>query len=179
MLKILECPSCGQLNEVETQKFDQALCGTCKEKLNSLNEFGTYKSKNDLSAALEVTSSFPEDEKVDENEWTSKIGGSEQKEKYVEDGFFKKMKKHASKIPFAKEAVAMYFCAIDPKTPTSAKFIAFGALAYLVLPFDLIPDFILVLGYTDDAAAFWVAYNKLTVHITDEHREKAEDWLKN
>jgi uncharacterized membrane protein YkvA (DUF1232 family) len=140
MLKTLECASCGQLNEVETQKF-------------------------------------PENEQVDVNKWTSKIGGSEQQEKYVGDGFWKKMKKHASKIPFAKEAIAIYYCGLDPKTPTSAKFIAFGALAYLVLPFDLIPDFILVLGYSDDDAAFWVAYNKLSAHITDEHREKAEDWL--
>jgi uncharacterized membrane protein YkvA (DUF1232 family) len=118
------------------------------------------------------------DKKLDVNKWTSKIGGNAEQEKYVGDGFWKKMKKHASKIPFAKEAISMYYCAIDPKTPAASKIIAIGALAYLVLPLDLIPDFILVLGYTDDAAAFWLAYNKLTAHITDEHREKAEEWLK-
>jgi uncharacterized membrane protein YkvA (DUF1232 family) len=116
---------------------------------------------------------------IDVNKWISKIGGNAEQEKYVDEGFWKKMKKYAAKIPFAKEAISMYYCARDPKTPAASKIIAFGALAYLILPLDFIPDFILVLGFTDDAAAFWVAYNHLTAHITNEHREKAEEWLKN
>jgi uncharacterized membrane protein YkvA (DUF1232 family) len=118
-------------------------------------------------------------EKINVTKWMSKIGGNAEQEQYVANDFWKKMKKYASKIPFAKEAIAMYYCATDPKTPTSSKIIAFGALAYLILPLDLIPDFILGVGYTDDAAAFWVAYNNLSVHMTDAHREKAENWVNN
>lgn len=111
------------------------------------------------------------------NEWTSKIGDSTKQEKYVKQGFLRKIKKHAKKIPFAKHAVAMYYCAIDANTPTSAKVIAVGALAYILMPIDLIPDFVLGIGYTDDAAAFWAAYRSISMHVTDAHSEMAEQWF--
>ena len=40
-----------------------------------------------------------------------------------------------------------------------------AALAYLVLPMDLVPDFIPVAGFTDDAAAFALAIRKLSSEI--------------
>lgn len=177
MIKTLECPKCGQLNDVDTQKFAQALCGSCKGKFSSLTALGAYKSNNELAAALEIDTEFTESEKIDVKSWTSKIGGAEKQEEYVKEGFLKKIKKHASKIPFAKDAVAMYFCATDSKTPLSARLIAMGALAYIVLPFDAIPDVVIGLGYTDDAAAFWAAYKIISIHINDNHRQKAEEWF--
>ncbi len=40
----------------------------------------------------------------------------------------------------------------DPRVPRRVKAIPFLLAAYLALPFDLIPDFIPVLGYLDDVA---------------------------
>lgn len=177
MIKTLECPDCGQLNNVDTQKFSQALCGSCKAKFSSEVALGVYGSNNELAAALEINNEFSQTEKVDVNSWTSKIGGSEKQEEYVKKGLLNKIKKHASKISFAKDAVAMYFCAMDSNTPFTAKLTAIGALAYIVLPLDLIPDIILVVGYTDDAAAFWAAYKIISIHITDGHRKQAEEWF--
>ncbi|WP_308638825.1 YkvA family protein [Paenibacillus silvisoli] len=179
MIKTIECPSCGQLNNVDTEKFALAVCGACKAKFRDSEGFSNYTSEKELAVALETEAPVGEAEQVDYQSWSSKIGDSDKQEQYVKDGFFKKLKKHASKIPFAKDAAAMYFCAIDPETPTTAKAIAFGALAYIVLPFDLIPDIILVLGYTDDAAAFWAAYKAIAVHVKDKHRTQAEEWFKN
>lgn len=46
-----------------------------------------------------------------------------------------------------------YFRAVyeDPRTPAFSKALFWLALSYLALPFDLVPDFIPVLGQVDDA----------------------------
>ncbi|MFS0871063.1 MULTISPECIES: YkvA family protein [Paenibacillus] len=177
MIRQMECQNCGQFNNIDTESFAQAICGTCKSKFSEDVELSVYKSEQELATALATDHAYSKDEKIDTKTWIAKIGDSNEQEKYVKDNFLKKLKKHASKIPFAKDALAMYYCAIDIKTPMKAKAIAIGALAYVVLPIDLIPDFILILGYTDDAAAFWVAFNSINTHITDEHRKQAEDFF--
>ena len=54
------------------------------------------------------------------------------------------------KISFIQEIFVLYFGIRDPRTPFHAKLIAWAALAYLLSPIDLIPDFIPVAGYLDD-----------------------------
>ncbi|MDR6866997.1 uncharacterized membrane protein YkvA (DUF1232 family) [Microbacterium resistens] len=41
--------------------------------------------------------------------------------------------------------------ATDPSVPRAARWWLLGLLGYLLLPFDLVPDFIPVLGFADDA----------------------------
>ena len=41
--------------------------------------------------------------------------------------------------------------AADPDTPRGVRILLAGLLVYLALPIDLIPDFVPVLGYADDA----------------------------
>ena len=52
-----------------------------------------------------------------------------------------------------------------------------GALAYFVLPTDVIPDVLPVIGYTDDAAVLAAAIKLVASHITPEHREAARRML--
>src|SRR4029079_14013537 len=80
----------------------------------------------------------------------------------------------AASIPFAEELLTAYYCAFDRNTPTSVKATLLGALAYFVLPIDAIPDFLPVLGFTDDAAFLAAAIKLVTDHIRPEHRDAAQ-----
>ncbi len=94
-------------------------------------------------------------------------------EKTVDRDFWKKLLRVAGRIPFAEDAAAAYFCAIDPKTPAKVRAILFAALAYFVMPFDLIPDFVAGIGFTDDAAVIAMALSVVAGNITAAHRARA------
>jgi len=49
-----------------------------------------------------------------------------------------------------RETYVLYLAARDPRTPWYAKAVAAAVVAYAFSPFDLIPDFIPVVGYLDD-----------------------------
>ena len=91
----------------------------------------------------------------------------------VRRGFWSKVKRVAAQIPFAEDLLTAYYCAFDRETPREVQAALIGALAYFVLPFDIIPDFIPVLGYTDDAAVFAAAIRMVAQHIRPEHRDAA------
>ena len=95
----------------------------------------------------------------------------------VEKGIWRKVRETLGKVPFTEDAVAGYYCAIDRATPLSAKAIMMGALAYFIMPADVIPDFIAGLGYTDDAAVLIAALKAISNHLRPEHRDKARVFL--
>lgn len=100
-------------------------------------------------------------------------------EKTVREGFWPKMQKVMAKIPFAENAIAAWYCAFDPATPVRAKAILLAALAYFIMPIDVVPDFLVGLGFTDDMAVLATAIGLIRSHLKDEHyvaaREKLED----
>ena len=61
---------------------------------------------------------------------------------------FNAVKKISGKIK--SDALLLYLCWKDKRTPLSAKIISAAAIALAFSPIDLIPDFIPVLGYLDD-----------------------------
>jgi uncharacterized membrane protein YkvA (DUF1232 family) len=102
--------------------------------------------------------------------------GPEEEEKRSESvkrRFWSTFRKAARYIPFAEELVAAYYCALDPTTPTRVRAVLIGALAYFVLPFDAIPDFVAGIGFTDDATVLLAAIALVRSHITADHRERA------
>lgn len=88
-----------------------------------------------------------------------------------------KLLKLAGRIPFADDAAASYYCAIDPDTPLKAKAVLFAALAYFVLPADIVPDFVAGLGFTDDATVLTAALGIVGTHIREPHRRAARRLL--
>jgi uncharacterized membrane protein YkvA (DUF1232 family) len=95
----------------------------------------------------------------------------------VRQGFFPKLVRVLASVPFAEDAVAAYYCAFDRTTPLKARGILLAALAYFVMPFDVIPDFILGLGFTDDMAVLFAALNVIRTHMQAHHRERARETL--
>ena len=92
--------------------------------------------------------------------------------------FIPKMRKVAGKIPFADDLAASYYCAIDAKTPLKAKAVLYAALAYFVLPADVVPDIVAGMGYTDDATVLATALSVVGAHIKPRHRRAARRLLK-
>ena len=103
--------------------------------------------------------------------------GLTRKQAKLRRNFWPKLKRNLARVPFAEDLVAAYFCALDPATPTRAKAILLGALAYFVMPVDLVPDFIVGLGFVDDAAVLMAALNAIGANLKPYHRERARDVL--
>lgn len=95
----------------------------------------------------------------------------------VERDFWQKLKATARKIPFIDDLVSVYYCALDPATPRQTKYILYGALAYFILPFDLMADFMPLLGFADDAAVIYAAIRAVAPQIKPEHRVRAKEAL--
>lgn len=95
-------------------------------------------------------------------------------EQRVAVGFWPKMRKVVARVPFAAEALSVWYCARDDETPAAAKGMMLAALAYFVLPTDVIPDFIVGLGYTDDAAVFATLLGIVGRNLKPRHREAAQ-----
>jgi len=96
----------------------------------------------------------------------------------VRSGFWPKVGRTAARLPFARQLVSVYYAARDPETPTAAKGLMLGALAYFVLPADAIPDILAGVGFTDDAAVITAVIATLGTNIRPRHRQAAERALK-
>lgn len=96
-----------------------------------------------------------------------------------EKGFWNKVKKSArfAGRETVGSAVTLFHTMRDKDTPTWAKTVIGGALAYFVLPTDMVPDF-LPGGYVDDWATLLSAMVTLRANIKDEHRERANAWAR-
>ncbi|TPQ51798.1 hypothetical protein C2U72_06540 [Prosthecomicrobium hirschii] len=105
------------------------------------------------------------------------VGPEDEREAKVRAGFWASLRRAARAIPFSTDLVAAYYCALDPTTPRRVRLTLLGALAYFVMPADLLPDFLPLVGFTDDATVLITAIGMVTGHIRDEHRQAAEKAL--
>ncbi len=107
------------------------------------------------------------------------VSGQEEarREEQVRSEFWPKFKAFAARLPFAEEVAAGYYCAMDRKTPFKVRGTLLAALAYFILPLDIVPDFLAIIGLSDDIAVLTTAFLMVRDHITEEHREQARRFL--
>lgn len=87
--------------------------------------------------------------------------------------FWRKLGRVLASIPFAEDLVAVWYCALDSATPVHVRALLWGAVAYFILPTDLVPDYLAGLGFSDDAAVIAAVMSLLGRHLTPQHRAAA------
>ena len=89
------------------------------------------------------------------------------------------MRKRLAELAHAfKRELAVYRRALShPDTPWLAKLLLGLAVGYALLPFDLIPDFLPVIGHLDDLiivpGLVWLALRLIPPQVLDECRREA------
>lgn len=102
---------------------------------------------------------------------------TEKQARKVKAGFWPVFRRAVRQLPFARDVVAGFYCAMDPNTPRRVRAILLGALAYFILPFDAVPDILALVGFSDDIAVLAAALAAVRGHMKSEHYEKADEAL--
>ena len=74
----------------------------------------------------------------------------------------------------AKPALEVLEMALDPYTPAQVRVSLMAALAYLIMPFDLFPDFMPLVGFSDDFVALTAVLSIWSKYMTPSIRSRAE-----
>ena len=74
----------------------------------------------------------------------------------------------------ARPALECFEMLLDGSTPHQARLTVLAALTYLVVPLDLIPDFIPAAGFSDDMVALTALLGLCTRHLTPAIRQRAQ-----
>ena len=103
---------------------------------------------------------------------------------YSEDGLWEKIGKVAKKagIKVIYYALLLFYALQSEKVTVAEKALIIGALGYFILPIDLIPDFMVPIGYGDDLAVMWGLINKLDCideAVKAQAQAKLTDWFGN
>ena len=101
---------------------------------------------------------------------------------YTEDGLWKKIAKVAKKAgePVVYNVLLLYYALQSDKVSIKEKALIIGALGYFILPVDLIPDMIIGLGFTDDAAVLISLINQLScidANVKAQASNKLKEWF--
>tara|TARA_B100001029_G_scaffold152143_1_gene135043 strand:- start:316 stop:765 length:450 start_codon:yes stop_codon:yes gene_type:complete len=91
----------------------------------------------------------------------------------IEEGLLKKILLSAGRA-IAQPALEGVELIMDKSTPPQVKISIMGALTYLIVPLDLIPDFIPASGFSDDLVALTAVLSLWQHHITPEMKYKAK-----
>ena len=104
--------------------------------------------------------------------------------KLDKDKLFKKLQKFAREmgVRAVYSSLLLFYTYQQKETPGWARKIVLGAIAYLINPFDVIPDLTPLVGYSDDLGILGFALVTISGYINMEvkinARKKAKEWFK-
>ena len=97
----------------------------------------------------------------------------------MKENAFQKLKQKIDDLKV--ELLAVWFAYRDPRTPWYAKIWSALVAGYAFSPIDLIPDFIPIIGYLDDALivplGIMIAIKLIPKEVMADTRIKAKDWI--
>lgn len=96
---------------------------------------------------------------------------------YDENTFWRKLRSAAATVgaKVLYPALQLYFLLQSKEVPPKAKTLIIGALGYLILPADLVPDFIPALGFTDDLTALMLALRTVSQYLSPDINRRAKE----
>jgi len=97
-------------------------------------------------------------------------------EDLVQEGVLARLLRRAGRT-VARPALECYEMVVDGATPHQARLTVLAALTYLMVPLDLIPDFLPAAGFSDDMVALTALLGLCSRHITPAIRSRAKDRL--
>lgn len=94
--------------------------------------------------------------------------------------FTEKILMYAKKmgIKLTYYSLLLFYSFQSPETPKKDKLTIAGALGYLILPVDVIPDFIPVIGFVDDLAIIVYAVYRVIGHIDHDMKQQVDERMK-
>ena len=99
---------------------------------------------------------------------------------FSEEGFWDKitsvLKSAGAEVVY--KALQLYYATQNPACPIAMKGVIYAALGYFILPVDIIPDFIPVVGFTDDLLAIGAAIGMASMYIDDSVIRQAQDKMR-
>lgn len=107
------------------------------------------------------------------------IHDSDYSNQYTQQALIEKLKKNTVKVgqKLVYIGLLLYYTLQKDNVPLKVKATIVGALGYFIAPFDAIPDFLPLMGYTDDLGALMMALVAVSMYIDDEVKRKAKDQL--
>ena len=91
----------------------------------------------------------------------------------VDEGALRRLLRRAGRT-LARPAIECLELLLDANTPPQVRITMLAALTYLLVPVDLIPDFIPAAGFSDDLVALTALLGLCTTHMSEEIRIRAQ-----
>jgi uncharacterized membrane protein YkvA (DUF1232 family) len=91
----------------------------------------------------------------------------------VDEGALRRLLRRAGRT-LARPAIECLELLLDGNTPPQVRITMLAALTYLLVPMDLIPDFIPAAGFSDDLVALTALLGLCTTHMSDAIRIRAQ-----